>query len=194
MKEILTQFRIALVMVILLTIATGLLYPGFITLVAQIIFPYQANGSLIQQGNHIVGSKLIGQQFSDPKYFWSRPSATTPMPYNAASSGGSSLGPTNPALLQAVRDRIATLKQADPTNNALVPIDLVTTSASGLDPEISPHAAYYQIERVARVRHLPEATVRNLIQQNLSHRQFGFLGESRVNVLQLNLALDALTK
>lgn len=194
MKEVLTQFRIAVVMVILLTLSTGLLYPGFITLVAQIIFPYQANGSLLQQGKNTIGSKLIGQSFSDAKYFWSRPSATTPMPYNAASSGGSSLGPTNPALLQAVHDRIATLKQADPTNNAAIPVDLVTTSASGLDPEISPHAAYYQVERVARARHLSEATVRGLIQQNLSHRQFGFLGESRVNVLQLNLALDALPK
>lgn len=194
MKEVLKQFRIALVMVILLTIVTGLIYPGVITLLAQIIFPHQANGSLLQNGSTTVGSKLIGQQFSGAKYFWSRPSATSPFAYNTASSSASNLGPTNPALLQAVHDRITALKQADPTNNSLIPVDLVTSSASGLDPEISPYAAYYQVHRVALARHLPESTVRSLVQQNLSKRQFGFLGEPRVNVLQLNLALDALTK
>ena len=194
MKEVLKQFRIALVMVILLTIVTGLIYPGVITLVSQIIFPHQANGSLLRADDKTMGSKLIGQAFSEAKYFWSRPSATTPFAYNAASSSGSSLGPTNPALIQAVHDRVAALKQADPTNTNLVPVDLVTASASGLDPEISPFAAYYQIHRVAQARHLSEIAVRNLIQQNTSKRQFGFLGEPRVNVLQLNLALDALTK
>jgi K+-transporting ATPase ATPase C chain len=194
MKEVLKQFRIAFVMVILLTIVTGLIYPGVITLVAQIIFPHQANGSLLQNGSTTIGSKLIGQQFSGIQYFWSRPSATSPFAYNASSSSASNLGPTNSALLQAVQDRIAALKQADPTNNSLIPVDLVTSSASGLDPEISPYAAYYQVHRVALARHLPDSTVRKLVQQNLSKRQFGFLGEPRVNVLQLNLALDALTK
>jgi K+-transporting ATPase ATPase C chain len=194
MKEVLKQFRIALVMVILLTVLTGLIYPGAITLIAQMIFPHQANGSLLQNGNMTMGSKLIGQQFSEAKYFWGRPSATTPFAYDSASSTGSSLGPTNPALIQAVHDRIATLKQADPTNTRLVPVDLVTSSASGLDPEISPYAADYQIHRVAIARHLPENTVRELVQQYTSKRQFGFLGESRVNVLQLNLALDDLKK
>ena len=148
---------------------TGVLYPLLITAVAQVVFPYQSNGSLIDRDGKTVGSALIGQSFDDPKYFWSRPSATSPMPYNAASSGASNLGPTNPALVDAVRARIAALKAADPGNKAPIPVDLVTTSASGLDPHISPAAAEYQVPRVARARGLSEETVRQLVAQ--AHRR-----------------------
>ncbi len=181
-------------MLICLTILVGVIYPLFITGIGQAAFHHKANGSLIQQGGAIVGSSLIGQPFSDPGYFWSRPSATGGGPYNADASGGSNLGPTNPALLKLIADRIAALRAADPGNELPVPIDLVTASASGLDPDISPAAAAYQIGRVARVRGLSQATVEALVQKYTRGRQFGFLGEPRVNVLELNLALDALTK
>jgi K+-transporting ATPase ATPase C chain len=169
---------------------TGIVYPGLVTGIAQIAMRDQANGSLIVRDGKPLGSTLIGQPFSDPKYFWSRPSATSPQPYNGMSSGGSNLGPTNPALTDAIMERIAALKKADPANTLPVPQDLVTASASGLDPQISPAAAEYQVRRVARLRNLDETKVRALVAAFTEPRQFGVLGESRVNVVQLNLALD----
>jgi len=181
----------AVLLFLLLSIITGVLYPLAITGVAHICCTRQAEGSLIVEGNRLVGSSLIGQNFDEPKYFWSRLSATTPAPYNAASSSGSNLGPTNPALSDAVKARVAALRQADPQNTEAVPIDLATASASGLDPHISPAAAEYQVQRVARARGLDAAAVRALVQAHTNLRQWGVLGEPRVNVLELNLALDA---
>jgi K+-transporting ATPase ATPase C chain len=186
-----TQFRPALVMLILMTAITGALYPAVVTGIAQVIFPGQANGSLIEQNGKAVGSSLIGQPFSDPKHFWSRPSATSPYPNNASASSGSNQGPLNPALAEAVEGRIKALREADPDNKAPVPVDLVTASASGLDPHISPAAAEYQAARVAKAGGLDVAKVRALVAANTEGRQLGFLGEPRVNVLRLNLALDA---
>ena len=186
--------RPALTLFIALSIVTGLLYPLLVTGVAQTAFPHQANGSLITQGGKAVGSELIGQAFTEPGHFWGRPSATTPMPYNASASGGSNLGPTNPALTDAVKARIEALRAADPGNIRPVPVDLVTASASGLDPQISPAAAAYQTERVARARSLPVAQVQALVQQHTENPWLGVLGEPRVNVLALNLSLDALPK
>ena len=183
------QLKIALVFLGLFTVITGIIYPLAVTGIAQIFFPSQANGSLMGNGT---GSALIGQPFSDPKYFWGRLSATGPFPYNAAASTGSNLGPTNPALKQAIQARIDALKSADPGNNQPVPIDLVTASGSGLDPDISIAAANYQVARVARVRGLSEAQVNALVTRYIEGRQFGILGEPRVNVLKLNLALDSL--
>jgi potassium-transporting ATPase KdpC subunit len=184
------QLRPAIVMLVLLSVLTGLVYPAIVTAIAQVAFPHQANGSLIVKDGKVVGSTLIGQPFDDPKYFWGRPSATSPYQYNAGSSSGSNVGPTNPALTKAVQERVDTLRAADPGNTAPVPVDLVTTSGSGLDPHISPAAALYQVSRVAKARKLDEAAVRRLVEQNTEGRQFGFLGEPRVNVLALNLALD----
>jgi len=184
--------RNALSMLLVMTVITGLVYPLVATGVAQALFPHQANGSLIMRNGKPIGSALIGQSFDDPKYFWGRPSATTPQPYNGTASNGSNLGPTNPALRDAVKQRIDALHAADPGNNAPVPVDLVTASGSGLDPEISPAAAQYQIARVARVRKLSAEQVQQLVAQNTQGRQLGLLGEPRVNVLQLNLALDQL--
>ncbi|HTN49014.1 MAG TPA: potassium-transporting ATPase subunit KdpC [Burkholderiaceae bacterium] len=181
----------AALMLLVMTVITGLVYPGLVTGIAQVAMRDQANGSLIVRDGKPVGSTLIGQPFSDPKYFWSRPSATSPQPYNGMSSSGSNLGPTNPALTDAIKDRIAALKEADPDNPLRVPQDLVTASASGLDPHISPAAAEYQVRRVARVRNLDEARLRALVAAYTEPRQFGVLGEPRVNVVQLNLALDA---
>jgi K+-transporting ATPase ATPase C chain len=192
MKRLLHHCRSALGVFICLTLITGLVYPLIVTGLAQAWFPRQADGSLIFRDDKAVGSALIGQPFDDPKYFWSRPSATAPFPYNAASSGGSNLGPTNPALVAAVKARVAALRAADPENTAPVPVDLVTASASGLDPDISPAAADYQVGRVARVRRLPLEIVRKLVAEHIEARQFGILGEQRVNVLRLNLALDAM--
>ena len=184
--------RPAIVLFLLLSVVTGLAYPLAVTGIAQLAFPAQANGSLVLRNGEPVGSRLIGQSFSDPGHFWSRPSATSPMPYNAANSAGSNLGPSNPALVDAVKARIAALRAADPGNTAPVPVDLVTASASGLDPDISRAAADYQIARVARVRGLSEAELRTLVEQQTLEPLLGFIGEPRVNVLALNLALDAL--
>jgi potassium-transporting ATPase KdpC subunit len=184
--------RNAISMLVVMTVVTGLVYPLVATGVAQVLFPHQANGSLIMRDGKPIGSVLIGQTFDDPKYFWGRPSATTPQPYNGTASNGSNLGPTNPALRDAVKQRIDALHAADPGNNTPVPADLVTASGSGLDPEISPAAAQYQIARVARVRKLNVDQVQQLVAQYTQGRQLGLLGEPRVNVLQLNLALDQL--
>jgi potassium-transporting ATPase KdpC subunit len=184
------QLRPAIVLLVLLSAVTGLAYPAIVTVIAQVVFPHQANGTVIVKDGKAVGSALIGQPFDHPKYFWGRPSATSPFPYNAGASSGSNLGPTNPALTKAVQERVDALRAADPGNTTAVPVDLVTASASGLDPHISPAAALYQIGRVAKARKLDEAVVRRLVEQHTEGRQFGFLGEPRVNVLALNLALD----
>ena len=187
-----TLIRPAIVLFLVLTVITGLIYPLVVTGIAQVLFPQQANGSLIVKNGQAVGSQLIGQPFDDPKYFWGRPSATGPFPYNAAASSGSNLGPSNPALTDAVKARMDTLKAADPANTQPIPVDLVTSSASGLDPHISPAAAAYQVTRIAHARGLDESAVRQLVAQYTQGRDLGVLGEPRVNVLELNLALDAL--
>jgi potassium-transporting ATPase KdpC subunit len=184
--------RPAIVLFLVMTVLTGIVYPFAVTGLAQLLFHEQAQGSLLMADGHAVGSKIIGQSFSDPKYFWSRPSATAPQPYNGVASGGSNQGPLNPALTDAVKSRIDALKAADPTNTLPVPVDLVTASASGLDPDISIAAARYQAARVARVRGLKPAAVQSLVDAHAHGRLLGFLGEPRVNVLELNLALDAL--
>jgi potassium-transporting ATPase KdpC subunit len=197
----LREVRPALVVLIALTLITGLVYPLAMTGIAQVIFPYQANGSMITQNGHVVGSQLIGQNFTSDKYFHGRPSATTgpdpkdpsktvPAPYNAVNSGGSNLGPSNQALIDRVKGDIAKLQKENP--GTPVPIDLVTTSASGLDPDISPEAALFQVPRVAKARNLPQDRIAQLVDDNTEGRLFGLLGEPRVNVLQLNLALDKL--
>jgi K+-transporting ATPase ATPase C chain len=185
-----TLLRPVLVLFVALTVITGIVYPAAVTAIAQAVFPTQANGSLIEKDGKLIGSALIGQQFDRNDYFWGRLSATTPNPYNAQSSSGSNLGPTNPALAHEVKARLAALHEADPTNTAPVPVDLVTSSGSGLDPDISPAAAAYQAPRVARARGLSQAWVDELIARHTTGRQFGLLGEPRVNVLKLNLALD----
>jgi potassium-transporting ATPase KdpC subunit len=187
----LARLRAAAVMLLALTLITGVAYPLLVAAVAQAAFPRQANGSLIESGGKVVGSSLIGQAFDDPKYFWSRPSATTP-PYNASSSTGSNLGPTNPALTEAVKARVDALRAADPDATGPVPVDLVTTSASGLDPDISPAGALFQVPRVAKARGIDEAELHRLVEAHIESRLFGLIGERHVNVLQLNMALDAL--
>jgi K+-transporting ATPase ATPase C chain len=193
------QLRPALVSLILLTLLTGIVYPLAVTGIAQVAFPWQANGSLIERDGRIVGSALIGQSFDDPGYFWGRPSATSTFPYNAfnaealTGSSGSNYGPLNPALTEMVQARIDALRAADPGNTAPIPVDLVTASGSGLDPHISIATALYQLPRVSRARGLDEAAVRALVEQHTEGRQFGFLGEPRVNVLDLNLALDEIS-
>jgi K+-transporting ATPase ATPase C chain len=185
-------FRPALVLFAALTLVTGVAYPLVVTGAAQALFPAQAAGSLVERDGKAVGSDLIGQSFSDPKHFWGRPSATAPVPYNAAASSGSNQGPLNPALTDAVKTRIAALRAADPGNSAPVPVDLVTASASGLDPHISPAAAHYQAGRVARARGVSPEAVHTLVASHTEQPLWGVLGEPRVNVLRLNLALEAM--
>jgi K+-transporting ATPase ATPase C chain len=186
------MLRPALTLFVVLSVVTGLVYPLAVTGLAQLAFPQAANGSLILRDGKPVGSALVGQSFSDPKHFWSRPSATGPMSYNAANSSGSNLGPSSPALAEAVQARIEALRAADPGNTQPVPVDLVTASASGLDPHISRAAADFQVARVARVRGVPEDRVRAIVERHTERPLLGFVGEPRVHVLRLNLALDAL--
>jgi len=188
------QLKPAIIVLVLLSVVTGVVYPLVVTGIAQVIFPAQANGSLIVKDGKPVGSSLIGQPFDDPKYFWGRLSATSPFAYNAASSSGSNFGPLNPAFHEAAKGRIAALREADPSNKTPIPVDLVTASGSGLDPHISPASAFYQVSRVAKVRKLDEAKVRQLVESHIEGRQLGVLGEPRVNVLRLNLALDDMTR
>ena len=190
----LEQFFPAVRMLVVLSVLTGIVYPYLVTAIAQLAFPGAANGSLIVDNGKALGSSLVGQPFDDPKYFWSRPSATSPQPYNAAASSGSNQGPRNPALADAVAGRIKALRDADPDNKAPVPVDLVTASGSGLDPDISVAAAEYQIHRVAKTRGVAEDKVRALVANSTTGRTFGVLGEPRVNVLELNLALDRAAK
>jgi potassium-transporting ATPase KdpC subunit len=186
------HLRRGLVLLGVFTLLTGFAYPLLFTAFARAFFPEQANGSLILVDGRVRGSRLIGQAFSDPRYFWGRLSATSPVPYNAASSSGSNLAPTNPALVEAVHARIDALRAADPANPSPIPVDLVTASGSGLDPDLSPAAAEYQVARVARARGKDQSLVRRLVAENTEGRQLGVLGEPRVHVLPLNLALDAL--
>ena len=186
----LAHVRAAIVALAVLTVVTGIIYPLIVTGIAQTLFPSQANGSLIVKDGKPVGSALIGQPFDDPKYFWGRPSATSPFAYNAGASSGSNLSPTNPDLVKAVQGRVEALRAADPGNTAPVPVDLVTASGSGLDPDISGAAALYQAPRVARARGLDPERVRELVARHTQGRSLGVLGEPRVNVLALNLALD----
>jgi K+-transporting ATPase ATPase C chain len=184
------QLRPALTVFVLLTVVTGVVYPLLVTGIAQAVFPYRANGSVMEIGGEAVGSELIGQPFDDPRYFWSRPSATDKFAYNSASSTGSNLGPTNPDQLKAVKERIESIRQAHPDQQEAVPVDLVTASASGLDPHVSPAAAEYQVSRVAKARGMTADAVRRLVADHTEGRTLGLLGEPRVNVLRLNLALD----
>ena len=189
-----TLLRPALSLFVLLTVVTGVVYPLIVTGIAKVAFPDAASGSLIVKGGKPIGSRLIGQNFSDPKYFWGRPSATSPQPYNASASSGSNQGPLNPALSEAVEGRVEALKAADPGNTRTVPADLVTASASGLDPHISPAAADYQVDRVARARRLDPAVVKAMVARYTEERQWGIFGEPRINVLELNLALDTTSR
>ena len=189
-----TYLKPAAMLLFLFTLLTGALYPAVVTALAQLLFSDQANGSLLKdKQGQLVGSALIGQTFSEPKYFWSRPSGTSPYSYNAGASSGSNLGPTNPALTDAISSRIQALKAVDPDNKAPAPVDLVTASGSGLDPQISLAAADYQVQRIAKVRNISETKVRELVIANTEDRQWGVFGEPRVNVLPLNLALDQLS-
>lgn len=189
-KEAVKQLQVAVLLLVLLTILTGLIYPLLVTGLAQLFFPWQANGSFIEQDGKIIGSQLIGQFFTDPKYFWGRPSATSPYPYNSAASSGSNMGPSNPSFFALVKERVAYLKKFELSANQLIPVDLVTSSGSGLDPEISPLAAFYQVPRIAKLRNIPEADIRALIQSLTQTRTLMILSEPRINVLQLNIALD----
>lgn len=186
------QLRPVFMVFFLLSVLTGIVYPLLVTGVAQLAFPEKANGSLIRSEGGSAGSELMGQPFDDPKYFWGRLSATLDFPYNSASSSGSNLGPSNPALVEAVKVRVTALQKADPENTSPIPLDLATSSGSGLDPHLSPAGAFYQVPRVAKARGLPEDRVRELVARFTEPRQWGFLGEPRVNVLKLNLSLDRL--
>jgi K+-transporting ATPase ATPase C chain len=189
--EFAAQLKAAFLFTLALTVLTGMIYPALVTLGGKVLFPRQAEGSLLRVGDKVMGSELIGQSFDDSKYFWGRLSATSPNAYNAASSSGSNLGPLNPALLDNAKARIASLKKADPNNTAPIPMDLVTASGSGLDPHISPEAALYQVARVSQARGIDPQKVSALVRQLTEGRTFGILGEKRVNVLKLNIALDA---
>lgn len=188
----LKQFKIASVFLVCFTLLTGLVYPLLIAVIGQSLFPWQAQGSLLMQQEHPVGSKLIGQWFQQPRYFLGRPSSTANVPYNALYSGASNLGPSNPVFIDIVRWRVQHWQQLDPNNSHPIPIELVTASASGLDPEISPQAAFYQAPRIARLNHLPDKTIQHLIKKHITPRSLAFLGEPRINVLELNMALDAI--
>ena len=190
--EALRQLKIACILLLICTLLTGLIYPLVVTGIAQLFFPWQANGSFVKEKGKVVGSALIGQFFDSPGYFWGRPSSTTPFPYNAANSSGSNLGPSNPALFAIIKERMAHFKKFDPNATTPIPIDLVTASASGLDPEISPLAALYQVPRIAKARHVSKNTIEKLITQLTKKRTFGVLGEPRVAILELNMALDKL--
>lgn len=190
-KNMFAQFKVACLLLCVLTILTGFLYPVTITFIAQYLFPDKANGSLVINDDKLLGSRLIGQQFTSAKYFSGRPSATSPFPYNGENSGGSNMALTNPIYLQAIRERVTQLQSANPEQHMPIPADLVTASGSGLDPEISPLAAYYQVPRIAKERHISEEEVVNLIKANIKRRDFFLLGEPRVNVLELNLLLDS---
>jgi potassium-transporting ATPase KdpC subunit len=195
--EAFKQIKIACIFILLFSALTGLVYPTIVTVLAQLLFPHQANGSLLKYNDQIIGSTLIGQYIDSPNYFWGRPSATNPFPYNAANSSGSNMAPSNPSFLTTVQKRITNLRQYDleqpnNVNELSVPVDLVTASASGLDPEISPLAALYQVPRIAKARNIPEQEIQTLIQQLVKKRTFYCLGEPRINVLELNLALDQL--
>jgi K+-transporting ATPase ATPase C chain len=189
MKE---QIRSAILMFVILSLLTGIFYPAFIAGAVYIFFPHQSTGSMLYQNNKLLGSALIGQEFTDPKYFWGRISETSPVAYNSSSSSGSNLGPSNPALIERIKARIRALKEFDPDNTNPIPIDLVTSSASGLDPHISIAGAYYQIPRVARMRGLTEDTVKAIVNRHTNGRIFGLIGEPVVNVLELNLELDSI--
>jgi len=192
LNDALRQIKVAFLVLILFTIMTGLIYPLVVTGFAQLFFPWQANGSLIEQNDKIIGSALIGQSFDSPDYFWGRPSATSPYPYNAEASSGSNMGPSNPSFLETVKERALAIKKSDLENHLLIPVDFVTASGSGLDPEISPLAAYYQVPRIAKAHRISEEAIRELIQNQIKNRTFILLGEPRVNVLQLNIALNNL--
>ena len=197
LTTVIKQLKTSLIMLILFSTLTGIIYPVLVTGIAQLLFSWRANGSLIEQDNKIVGSVLIGQSFTpldtnSNKYFWSRPSATMPYEYNAQASSGSNMAPSNPAFLAKVSERVGVLQKLDPENKEFIPVDLVTASASGLDPEISPLAALYQVRRIAKARGIPESELVTLVQRLVQKRTFGILGEPRVNVLQLNMALDSL--
>lgn len=193
LQEILKPLKTAFLLLIFFTLLTGLLYPLIITGIAQVFFPWQANGSIIRKQNQIVGSLLIGQSFTDPKYFWGRPSATTPFPYNGTSSSGSNFGPSNPKFLKTIKHRLKVLKEHNPSASLPIPIDLITASGSGLDPEISPAAALYQVPRIAKARRISEKKLYQTITKFIEKPSFGMLGEPRVNVLKLNLELDYLS-
>jgi K+-transporting ATPase ATPase C chain len=194
MKELIKQLRISLLFLSVLSVLTGLLYPGCVTFLAQVLFPYQAGGSLIQEKGKPIGSELIGQSFTGERYFWGRPSATPPYPYNAAASGGSNLGPTNPTFLKIIKERMDGLQKADPAQQKQIPLDLIMASGSGLDPHISPAAAFYQIQRVAMARGISEDKLSDLVKIYIEKPTLGILGDARVNVLKLNLALDRLSR
>lgn len=189
LTTLLKQMKIALCLLLFFTLLTGIIYPALVTVIAQLVFPWQANGSLIEHNGTTVGSYLIGQSFTDPSFFWGRPSDTEPMPYNASYSHGSNQGPNDPTFLMTLQNRIMTIKHADPNNAGLIPVDLVTASGSGLDPDISPASADYQVARIAQARNIPESDIRQLIMQATQKRFLNILGEPRVNVLQLNIAL-----
>lgn len=191
-SPIIKEFKIAISLFFFLTLLTGFIYPLILTGIAQIIFPKQANGSLIKQHNQTIGSNLIGQAFGDVRYFWGRLSATSPFPYNGKSSSGSNMGPSNPIYLASIHERVQAFHRLDPDNQALVPVDLVTASGSGLDSEISPQAAFYQVHRIAKARQLDENEINDLINRHIIKRTLEIIGEPRINVLQLNLALDTL--